>query len=488
MEIKIRKLVGLISSGWLFISLVLLFIAETGWLALTSRFPMAFDEGYHFGLIQYYSHHLNPIITSQSASTYKFGAIIQDPSFLYHYLMSFPYRFLTLFTKSFEVQVVGLRLINIALAVATLLIIRKILRQLHVSDGLSNVLIIIFALTPLVTVLSAQINYDNLLNLAVTVSVYWTLQFIQGLSRKVFDTKKLLSLLCLCLFSSLVKYSFLPIFLAIILLLIWKVVSYSRLPKSNLVADAKKSFRAVGKYSRLLLFTATLLGSLLFIRYYAVNLVKYHNPAPQCNQILSVQDCRHYYAWNNNYLNLQYKNKHPKVVEMNTLQYGAYWSSLLTFELYGETMPLQGLSYVSLIFTMIIGLTGGIAFICTVVNFKKLFSDNQGLLIITIISLVYVFFLWARNYHDYLQLGIPTAINARYLIPILIYLYILLGSGLQIALSGRNIKALAAKTSLALVLLCTLIFYGGFTQYILHISPVYGHLSPTNSYIFESSY
>src|ERR1035438_773805 len=166
MEVRtsgVKKFSSFLESNWLTIIILLIFAAEASWLALTSRFPMAFDEGYHFNLIQFFSHRFNPIVTSQPSSTYALGAIVHNPSFLYHYLLSFPYRLIAHFTSSIETQVILLRFINIGLAITSLLIMKKILSRLGLPYILVNILLLVFALTPLVTALSAQINYDNLL-------------------------------------------------------------------------------------------------------------------------------------------------------------------------------------------------------------------------------------------------------------------------------------------------------------------------------------
>ena len=483
METNTRKLVEFIGSKWLFAATTLLFIAQSSWLAATSRFPMAFDEAYHFGLVQFFSHRLNPIVTHQPSSSYKFGAIVQDPSFLYHYLLGFPYRLIVLFTKSLELQVIDLRLINVLLAVGTLLTLRKILQLMNISAALTNLLLLTFALTPMVVVLSAQINYDNLLILGTSLSVYAALLFIKRLGNKVFDTKVLLTLFCLCMFTSLVMYSFLPILAAITAVVIWKIAQYRRPKTVNLMAQARKGFTRIHRAPKLLLLVASILGGLLFVRVYVVNVVEYHNPAPQCNQILTIQDCKQYYAWDSNYNLRQYHETHPKPNTMNILKYTSYWILLCTLDLFGAIMPLQGLSYVSPNFIPLIGIIGAVALICTIANFKKMLQKNQSLRVVTFISFFYLLILWARNYHDYLQLGQPTAIDGRYFVPIVMYLYILLATGVHYTFGSRHVKPLAIKTGLALVVLYSFVCYGGYNQYISNIDPIYGHINEGNSYV-----
>ncbi len=482
METNTRKLVEFISSKWLFVCTVLVFVAESSWLAVTSRFPMAFDEAYHFGLIRFFSHRLNPIVTHQPSSSYKFGAIVQDPSFLYHYLLSFPYRFIELFTKSLELQAIDLRLINVAFAVATLLTLRKTLQLMHVSAALNNVLVLAFALTPIVVVLSAQINYDNLLILGTSLCVYETLLLVKKLDDKIFDTRTLLTLFCLCLFTSLVKFSFLPIFVVIVAVVIWKVARFKHPKNVSLMAKARTDFAHMSRGPKLLLLIASIVGSLLFVRVYGVNVVEYHNPAPQCNQILSVAACKQYYAWDSNYNLRQYHVTHPRPNTMNIFEYTAYWFLLCTLDLFGAIMPLQGLSYVSPVYALLIAIIGAIAIICTITNFKQMLKKNQGLLVVFIISLVYLLTLWARNYHDYLQLGQPIAVDGRYFIPILIYLYALLGTGMCYTFRSHRFRNIAIKTCLALVIIYSFVWYGGYNQYLSHIDPIYGRINSGNDY------
>src|ERR1700721_3858493 len=78
---------------------IVFFVFEAAWIALTAAYPQAFDEQFHFGLIKIYSHYLLPFLSKQPAGANQFGAVARDPSYLYHYSMSFPYRLIELITK-----------------------------------------------------------------------------------------------------------------------------------------------------------------------------------------------------------------------------------------------------------------------------------------------------------------------------------------------------------------------------------------------------
>jgi hypothetical protein len=483
MEEKIQQLLKLVGSSWVFAFTLVLFTAETGWLALTSRFPMAFDESYHLSLIEFFSHRLNPIVTSQAANTYGVGAVVQNPSFLYHYLLSFPYRFIELFTHSLEVEAVSMRFINVAFALASLVVMRKLLRLVKISDAPANLIMLVFALTPIVIALSAQTNYDNLLILMTTLCIYQTIAFTQKLDRKIFDAKSLLTLICLCLFSSLVKFTFVPVFLAITAVVVWKMASYKPPKRANLISEAKRSFAAIGKYSKAALLAIGILGSFLFIRFYGVNLVKYHNPAPQCSQVLSVKACLQYYPWHNNYNLRQQEEAHPTTNKWSTVKYTTDWLFINGYGLFGELLPLAGPYYLSPMFCLIVLVILSIALVCTLVNFKKILQDNKSLPALAAVSLIYTLFIWGRNYHDYLRLGIPVAIDARYLIPVLLYFYLIMALGVIYAFEGKHKPQLIGKLCLVVLTVFSFVYYGGFTQYIQHITPIDGHIRPSDNFL-----
>ncbi|MGH7238168.1 MAG: hypothetical protein ACREGF_06555, partial [Candidatus Saccharimonadales bacterium] len=325
METNIRKFVKVLGSKWFCAGILAVFIGEAVYLALTSRFPMAYDESWHLAQIQFYAQHLNPIITHQAASTYKLGNMVQNPSFLYHYLMSVPYRLIRLFTGNLVTQVIALRLINVALAAAGLIVSRKLLRLINLSKVWSNLVVLAFALTPIVTVLSAQISYDNLLILLVSLCVYQTVRLAQELDRSTLNWIRLLALLSLGLLSSLVKYAFLPVFAASLVLIVWKIVFAWRRDAVRFKLGAKTNWLAANKYLKLLLISAACLSGFLFARIYAVNLIKYHNPAPICGEVLNPRACRQYYSYDTRYLDDQRHQAGLTPVTMNIARYSAYW-------------------------------------------------------------------------------------------------------------------------------------------------------------------
>src|SRR5665811_2105922 len=157
-----RRVVALVASHKFFWAVVALLVLQAAWIALSGRYPMAFDEDFHLGIIKLYAHHLSPIWSGQPPNYDTFGAVTRDPSYLYQYLMSFPYRLISLFTRDQTIQVLSLRAINIGLFAWGLTLYRRLLLRTGASKAIVHACLLIFVLIPIAPFLAAQINYDNL--------------------------------------------------------------------------------------------------------------------------------------------------------------------------------------------------------------------------------------------------------------------------------------------------------------------------------------
>ena len=142
---------------------------------------MAFDEDFHFGIIRLYAQQWSPFFAHQPAGGNVYGALTSDPSYLYHYLMSFPYRLTTLFTSSQTLQIIALRFIDVdgddVLVTWSLVLFHRVLLKAKASVGLANVTLLFFILVPVVPLLAAQINYDDLLLPLTALALLMTLEF-----------------------------------------------------------------------------------------------------------------------------------------------------------------------------------------------------------------------------------------------------------------------------------------------------------------------
>ncbi len=230
---------------WFFRVVVILFAIQALWVALSNRYPMAFDENFHLGVIQLYANHHLPFWTSQPEGANAFSAIFRDPSYLYHYIFGWIYNVIELFTGSQTTQVLILRFMNIGLFVWALYVYRRLLLTIGASSAATNALVLIFTLIPVASLLAGQINYDNLFIPLVGLLMIWLLEFIRKLKKtQKVDTESLLKITCLGLFGSLVKYAYLPFFVAgvglVALFLAWNYRLDIRSLRSDLLVGFKK--------------------------------------------------------------------------------------------------------------------------------------------------------------------------------------------------------------------------------------------------------
>ncbi len=143
-----RRLVIFLGSKTFFVIILALFLVSAVWTAISARYPMAFDESYHLGLIKLHALQWNPIFTKQPAGVAEYGALTRDPSYLYHYLMSFPYRLMVVLHISEMSKIVTLRLINVSLFAVSLFGARLLLLKTKASPAIIHVAMLFFVLTP----------------------------------------------------------------------------------------------------------------------------------------------------------------------------------------------------------------------------------------------------------------------------------------------------------------------------------------------------
>jgi hypothetical protein len=455
---------------WLIVLGVFLF--QSAWIALTVRYPMAFDEQFHLGIIRLYAHHLSPFWSGQPSGADQFGALTRDPSYLYQYLMSFPYRLISAFTASETAQVIFLRLINIGILSSALVVFRRLLALLGASAAMRNVVLAFFVLTPVVPFLGAQINYDGLIVL-MTALAFSTYHGFRSALRSQNSWKWPLfgHLLLICTFASLVKYAFLPLAAGLTLAVLFDL-RYA-LKNGVKVLPRSKKVHFSGKIVIFALLLVVGLG--LFSERYFVNIARYHTPIPECDQVLSVDECQGYAPWARNYM---FANWHVETETKDKITYPATW----VHKALGETVFTitsrfneKGLVdyYNSMqlpipnIFSWVMLVGGGFLSLF----YWRTIKRNQGLVVLLSVSALYVLALFAMNLMDYLHLGFPVAIHGRYLLPILPLLYFTIAMAVSKLLSSTAETKRVADSRKAIFAASLLIIFavegGGFVTLIM---------------------
>jgi hypothetical protein len=465
-QTNIPKILGVLRSPRFFWAIMALFVLESVWIAVSAAYPMVFDENTHFGVIQLYAHHLSPIWSQQPPNADFAGALTRDPSFMYQYLMSFPYRLLAALTDNQMLQIIGLRLINVALFGAGLVLFRRLLLKTKVSPAIVHVALLFFILTPVVPLLAGQINYDNLLMPLVALTLLMTLDIHDRLRRDKWRLPigRLLLLLTLGCFASLVQFEFLPILTAVCLWLAWDLWQRYKRGALALRRDLTASWQASTWSRRLFIGLPFLLIFGLFVQKYGVNLVLYHTPIPQCGEVLSAQHCQANGAWARNEAALL----HRQPVNINPMLFGASWTYRMFIAMFytssGGASPSAfylSINPLPVIFATAL-LIFAVGVLLAIKYHRQIFRRYKYLGFLAFVCLFYVAALWLRNYHDFIHYGQKLAINGRYLFPIA------LPAMLLIALAYRQLFADKHHLKLGLMIVVFVLFLqgGGALTYI----------------------
>lgn len=429
-----RAVVRAMASNWFFGVILGIFVLQALWIALTLAYSAAFDEYFHLGIIRLYAEQWSPLLGTQPPGEAIYGAVARDPSYLYHYLMSFPYRLATHFTDSLTAQVIFLRLIDIAIFGFGLVVWRKVLLLAKLSKPVAHTLLLFFVLIPVVPFLAGQLNYDNLFFLAVAGSFYLAIRFVDRVrERKQVPAVLGLLLASVLMLGSLVKYAFLPIFIAIVAyVLIALAKAFGWRPKQiwSAVKGMFGELRGPAATATCLLF---LVAFGLFAERYVVNTFRYHSPTAACDAVLELDDCRAYapFGRNQSYKEIGYKDY---LTTRDKLEYPDTWARGMMRSMYFAVGPEQ-LDYPAgeplRVAFVTAWLLAGFSVACVLLRLKKLWQRGPAFRLFMVVPVIYVGILFMQNLSDYLSLGVPVAMNGRYLLPVLLPLMALVAVAAQ---------------------------------------------------------
>lgn len=464
-RIAAGKIWAILSSRRFYLLILGFFVFESAWIALSAVYPQAFDEDFHFGLIKLYSHYWLPFLAHQPPGGDAFGAVARDPSYLFHYLMSFPYRLITLFTHNQTLQIILLRFIDIVFFGIGLILFRRILLRVGVSRALTNTTLFLFTLIPVVPLIAGQINYDNLLFPLVAWSCLLTFQVIDEIRQKKPSAKSLIILITVCLLTSLVKYAFLPIFAAIFLFVLYLIFRNYRSQFKKFWQELLDSFGHLNLFSKIILILILLLSLGMFAERDGVNLVTYRTIAPNCSQVLSLKQCDQNSIFSTDLGRHQKVVADPALVSHDPITYVGQWLYWMWYRLFfsinGPTsnyvnyppLPLPALGG---------ALIATLATLAIIRWYKRLFYKKPYLSFLALASLIYILALIFEGYEYYKYTGVLELMNGRYLLPVLL----LLGAMAALAFSWALRNRMTYKLIAVFVAFILFMQGGGFLTFI----------------------
>lgn len=417
-----------LESNLFFRFVLALFVLQAGYIAIKSGYPLAFDEGFHVGVIQLHAQQWNPFLGQLPDSANQFGAVATDPSYLYHYLLSFPYRAINLVTNNSFYIVLMLRFISIAFFALGIVVYRKVLKFSGASNALIGLTILAFTMLPIVSFTAAQINYDNLLFLAVAIALLLCLKFTEKLRKTgEFDIALVVLLVGTCMLTTQVKYVFVPIFVAITGYTGYIILKWWRKSRAKAQKSIKKNYQAITSRTKLLLLGFIVISGGLFGWRIGYNVVQYVAVVPDCSKVNGIESCMQYGAWARNYTLSQTHTPNPSLSQQR--QFAEVWTKISGTQLFSildankngaqlePTKQLVGGAAMIII--------GGVVLLG--IYWRRFWPPIHPQILFLLASGAYILSLLTINYSQFTEFGIPIAIQGRYLIPILPMLMVLLG-------------------------------------------------------------
>lgn len=421
---------------WLVLAIFVLYAAS---IAISSGTTLAFDESYHFALINHYSHNISPIITSQPAELSMMGDATRLGSYLSHYVLSFPLRIVQLLGGDTQLQFVTLRLINIAFVAAALIVFRRFVTNVTNSAGVATIAVILFCALPVTSYLAANINYDNALLLCFALLLLAAQRVIASGIKNELSYGQLLVFASIAMIGCLVKFTFLPIAGAITLFIFG--FALTRRVKPRFAKSELKTVKARVRYT--FIIALSLLASGLFAERYGGNVAAYGSLQPDCVAVQDLKTCLNYGPWARNYT-LAQGAKSDTTFEGRSVQgYVAHlWAPMMTNGL-GYTGVANGVSkstFYVLAILMLITIIGVSA---------VLFLGNRIYMMVIFASMIYFVALLQRNYSEFMQFHEAVAVQGRYALPFMVPFFAIavIGIGAYV----RQLRKLPVKLSMIIV-------------------------------------
>jgi len=418
---------------------------------------MLYDEYFHVNVIKLFSQQLSPFITSQPTSYDIFGVLSYGVATLFHYLMSFPYRAISVFTDNLAIQVISMRLVCIAFTAVGIVLFNKLFQKIGIKQVFINVALLLFVLLPIVPFVAATVNYDNMLFPLTALFFIICVDILS--SKKIVWTQYAWFIIIGC-FASLVKYTFLPIFAVSTIYL--AVVLYKQYGR-GIFFKAIESFQATTKQVAIGLAGLIIVAVGMFSVVYIQNIILFGALQPNCQKVMSQERCDDNSLLVRDEQAEATKDTRPLI---QTPDYVSLWfvqmadwttmsgaRTVAYGTVVGEPLPV----IYSVVFF------GGFIGLLSMIYSWNFLDKNKNWYFLLVVSLILVLAVFMQNYAYYIRLHAAYTIQPRYLLTIMPILIVMTVVAVNYIVRKRN-------TIKLLILFCALVLFlqgGGLITHII---------------------
>ena len=388
--------------------IILIFTFVITFFAFSFRMGLSPDSSYHLDVSKAYSTTFG--IPQNTPDTYQYRDITRI-TYLYFWING---RILNINNGGIN-EIILLRLVNVVYSIGTVYVLYLLSKEV-IKDKWKRLLPVFLLTNTLMFVfLSSAINYDNLANLLSVLSILFFVKFVKS----KLDIKYFLWMILFLCIGSLTKFTVLPLAAILILLSIIEIFR-----KRKLLKNIK-----FGKEYILLL--PILLFGFLNIQLYGINLLRYGELEPNCEQILTHEQCLTngvYYRDTVTFKEREINGLSDTVKlilsgeRVDPVRYFFKWLPNITSKVHGIMadsslyMPVY-FRYVYIFFLSIGGVVG-------IIKWKKWNVLDRYLIAISLFYTSILFFFW--NYSMYLRFNhYYLGLQGRYLFPVITVMYIL---------------------------------------------------------------
>jgi hypothetical protein len=256
--------------------------------------------------------------------------------------------------------------------------------------------------------------------------------------------------------SSLIKYPYLPIMAAAGSFVVWQAWRSKLVSRAGLQSLCT-GFRALSRLKMVLLVAVLLVSFGLFTERYVGNIITYHDPVPACDAVISEDQCSQYGPYHRDHGLALSKpaSFHPNIfVYLWEWLYGMWYRLFFAINYnYANNPPLLIISYAGV-------LVAALMAVGTTLRFRWLLRDKPLRQAVFWITAVYVLVLFADGVSSYARTAQPVAINGRYLIPFLPFMFAFGG----MAWGQLLRKWPVSKPAIVSVILAIFLLQGGGTM------------------------